>query len=322
MPNNQYNGTRRINIRDVNPLEHLTADLAKARFNYESILKGLVEWNASKLDKVTVRLMCDAEPGFVDYTFPTKKEIDRTGANVVDPDSWENSYSFGQRYPISALISSDSQYNDKVDIRINVIESAGATWKLCMSAVLYDEQHMKQAIVYNTHANIIHSSESDGTEGNIITHDEGADASSDYIPGQFIRINYPETAYAAIRWVTIRIVKHELILDSNTNHVIERWNLDRVSEYRNSMAINYLFVVYDGKVYRPVATVNQRTPATAGSGWEYYCDVYSGEGPLEHGKVYMYDPDPDDTEFNYGEFFVYTGDDTVYAYPPYEIVTR
>jgi hypothetical protein len=46
-------GTQKFNIRDINPLEHLTADLAKARFNYESILNGLVEWNNSKLKDET-----------------------------------------------------------------------------------------------------------------------------------------------------------------------------------------------------------------------------------------------------------------------------
>ena len=79
--------TRQINIRDVNPLEHLTSDLAKARFNYESILNGLVEWNTSKLKDVTVRLMCDTEPGFVDYTFPTRKSASGNGGNAADPDA-------------------------------------------------------------------------------------------------------------------------------------------------------------------------------------------------------------------------------------------
>ena len=289
-------GTRQVNIRDINPLEHLTADLAKARFNYESILNGLVEWNDSKLTNVTVRLMCDTEPGFVDYTFPTKRSSEGNGGNVADPYSWENSYSYAQRYPVSAMISDDPMNNDKLDVRITVNESAESTWKLCASAVLYDEN------------------EENG----------GVDASVDYIPGQFIRVYYPETARSSLRWVSRKINKgesilDESILDGNSRNVVDRWSLDRINEYRQSDTMDYLFVVYDGKVYRPTGTVNRSVPSAAGSGWEYYCDVFSEDGKLEHGKVYLYDPVSADADYEYGEFFVYTGEDTAYAYPPYDL---
>ena len=79
------NTTNRVNIRDINPLEHLTSDLSKAMFNYKSMLNGLVEWNNSKLANVTVRLMCDTDPGIVDYTFPTKKSSD--GRSLSRPSS-------------------------------------------------------------------------------------------------------------------------------------------------------------------------------------------------------------------------------------------
>ena len=287
-------GTQQVNIRDINPLEHLTADLAKARFNYESILNGLVEWNDSKLTNVTVRLMCDTEPGFVDYTFPTKRSSEGNGGNVADPYSWENSYSYAQRYPVSAMISEDPMNNDKIDARITVNESAESTWKLCASAVLYDEKWV--------------------TEGN-----GDADASVDYIPGQFIRVYYPETACSSLRWVNRKIGKGESILDGNSRNVVVRWSLDRINEYRQSDTMDYLFVVYDGKVYRPTGTVSRSVPSAAGSGWEYYCDVFPEDGKLDHGKVYLYDPVSADTDYRHGEFFVYTGEDTAYAYPPYDL---
>ena len=287
-------GTQQVNIRDINPLEHLTADLAKARFNYESILNGLVEWNDSKLTNVTVRLMCDTEPGFVDYTFPTKRSSEGNGGNVADPYSWENSYSYAQRYPVSAMISEDPLNNDKIDARITVNEAAESTWKLCASAVLYDEKWV--------------------TDGN-----GDADASVDYIPGQFIRVYYPETACSSLRWVNRKIGKGESILDGNSRNVVVRWSLDRINEYRQSDTMDYLFVVYDGKVYRPTGTVNRSVPSAAGSGWEYYCDVFSEDGKLDHGKVYLYDPVSADTDYRYGEFFVYIGEDTAYAYPPYDL---
>lgn len=311
-------GTQQINIRDINPLEHLTADLAKARFNYQSILNGLVEWNNSKLKNVTVRLMCDTEPGFVDYTFPTKRSSEGNGGNIADPYSWENSYAYAQRYPVSAMISEDPLNNDKIDIRTTVNEAADSTWKICASVVLYDEKMVAERLLADDNTQIDHLSEDDNT-GNIITHD-GVNASVDYIPGQFIRVYDPETACSSLRWVNRKITKGESILDNNSHNVVERWSLDRIDEYRQSDAMDYLFVVYDGKVYRPTGTINRSVPSDAGSGWEYYCDVFSEDGKLEHGKVYLYDPVSTATDYKYGEFFVYTGEDTAYAYPPYDLV--
>lgn len=312
-------GTQQVNIRDINPLEHLTADLSKARFNYQSMLNGLVEWNSSKLKNVTVRLMCDTEPGFVDYTFPTKRSSEGNGGNIADPYSWENSYSYTQRYPVSAMISEEPLNNDKIDIRTTVNEAADSTWRLCASVVLYDEQYMVEQLVVDENTQIYYASEDDNSTGNILTHD-GAIATVDYIHGQFIRVYYPETAYSSLRWVNRKINKGESILDGNSHNVVERWSLDRINEYRQSDAMDYLFVVYDGKVYRPTGTINRSVPSAAGSGWEYYCDVFSEDGKLEHGKVYLYDPVSTDTDYKYGEFFVYAGEDTAYAYPPYDLI--
>ena len=312
-------GTQQVNIRDINPLEHLTADLSKARFNYESMLNGLVEWNNSKLKNVTVRLMCDTEPGFVDYTFPSKRSSEGNGGNIADPYSWENSYSYAQRYPVSAMISEDPLNNDKIDIRTTVNEAADSTWRLCASVVLYDEQWAVEQLVVDESTQIERTSDDDNSAGTILTHD-GANATVDYIPGQFIRVYYPVTGRCALKWVSRMIKSGDAILPSNTHNVVERWSLDRLNDYRQSDTMDYLFVVYDGKVYRPTGTISRSVPSSKSSGWEYYCDVYSDTGKLEHGKVYLYDPTGDANNYEYGEFFVYTGEDTAYAYPPYDFV--
>lgn len=314
-------GTQQVNIRDINPLEHLTADLSKARFNYESMLNGLVEWNNSKLKNVTVRLMCDTEPGFVDYTFPTKRSSEGNGGNIADPYSWENSYSYTQRYPVSAMISEDPMNNDKIDIRTTVNEAADSTWRLCASVVLYDEQYTVERLVVDESTQVLHTSDDDNSTGNILTHD-GTDATVDYIPGQFIRIYYPAEGYSELKWVARTIKSGEAIIQANTHNVVERWSLDRLNDYRQSDTMDYLFVVYDGKVYRPTGTISRSVPSSKSSGWEYYCDVYSDDGKLEHGKVYLYDPTGDANNYKYGEFFVYTGEDTAYAYPPYDLIVE
>ena len=314
-------GTQQVNIRDINPLEHLTADLSKARFNYESMLNGLVEWNNSKLKNVTVRLMCDTEPGFVDYTFPTKRSSEGNGGNIADPYSWENSYSYTQRYPVSAMISEDPMNNDKIDIRTTVNEAADSTWRLCASVVLYDEQYTVEQLVVDESTQVLHTSDDDNSTGNILTHD-GTDATVDYIPGQFIRIYYPAEGRSELKWVSSAIKAGDAIIQSNTHNVVERWTLDRLNDYRQSDTMDYLFVVYDGKVYRPTGTISRSVPSSKSSGWEYYCDVYSDDGKLEHGKVYLYDPTGDANNYKYGEFFVYTGEDTAYAYPPYDLIAE
>lgn len=314
-------GTQQVNIRDINPLEHLTADLSKARFNYESMLNGLVEWNNSKLKNVTVRLMCDTEPGFVDYTFPTKRSSEGNGGNIADPYSWENSYSYTQRYPVSAMISDDPMNNDKIDIRTTVNEAADSTWRLCASVVLYDEQYTVERLVVDESTQVLHTSDDDNSTGNILTHD-GTDATVDYIPGQFIRIYYPAEGRSELKWVSSAIKAGDAIIQTNTHNVVERWSLDRLNDYRQSDTMDYLFVVYDGKVYRPTGTISRSVPSSKSSGWEYYCDVYSDDGKLEHGKVYLYDPTGDANNYKYGEFFVYTGEDTAYAYPPYDLISE
>ena len=314
-------GTQKFNIRDINPLEHLTADLAKARFNYESILNGLVEWNNSKLKDVTVRLMCDTEPGVVDYTFPTKRAAEGNGGNIADPYSWRGSYSYIQRLPLSAMISEDSSHNDKVDIRITVNEGCGATWKLCLSAILYDETKRTELLSVGTNTLLGHVSESDRSRGDISIMN-GVKASTDYIPGQFLRVYFPENGYSMLRWVNTSIVKDESINETNTSTVVERWDLSNINSYRGGRTGEYVFVVYGNKVYRPTGLVNRSVPSSPSSGWEYYCDVYSEDKTLEHGKVYLYDPAETDADYKYAEFFVYTGEDTAYPYPPYDIRTE
>jgi hypothetical protein len=318
MATQQTTATRQVNIRDINPLEHITSDLAKARFNYESMLNGLVEWNSSKLSSVTVRLMCDTEPGFVDYTFPTKRATTGNGGNSADPYSWNGSYSFQQRSQISAMVSDSSLTSDRIDIRVTVNEAAGSTWKVCASAVLYDEHLETSMMSADDSTEIIHVSESDGSEGNIVVDDD-VDADSDHVRGQFVRIWYPETAYCSIRWVSHDLSRGDTMMSSNCTPVFTRWTLGRVGEYGATGAADRMFAVYAGKVYRPTGTIGRSVPSAPDSGWEYYCDVFSSDIRLEHGKVYLYDPDAADTEYLHAELFVYTGEDTAYPYPPYEI---
>jgi len=311
--------TSKINIRDINPLEHLTSDLAKARFNYASILNGLVEWNSSKLDDVTVRLMCDTDPGFVDYTFPTRRSAEGCGVNAACPDTADKAFSYDRGVQVAAMASGDAIYSDRLDIRSCVNNAAGSEWKICASAVIYDETCTEAVLAHGT-GHVEHSS--DTSTGDILVAG-CTDATRDYIKGQFIRIYFPQTGHAALRWVKSPLSKGYTINGDNSESVVERWRLDHFQKYMRPDSYNYLFVVYDGKVYRETGTPTRKVPTAADSGWEYYCDVFrpaDGETKaLEHGKVYLYDPDVSDLEYSKAELFVYEGSDTMYGYPPYEI---
>ena len=316
------NTTNRINIRDINPLEHLTSDLSKAMFNYKSMLNGLVEWNNSKLANVTVRLMCDADPGIVDYTFPTKKSSDGFGTNAADPDTDAGAFSYLYKIPLAGMVAEYPEYNDKIDLRVTVTENGGSTWQVWANAAIYDEQYNEIAMADETNANIEH--ESDDESGDIIV-DRGAMATMEYLPGQFVRINHMNDGSAELRWVHTKITAGNEIDMTNTSSVFEKWSLSRIEQYATDGAANHMFVVYGNKVYRPTGSISTLTPDVDSNGWTYYCDVLDDtsieQTVLEHGKIYLYVHPCHKNESNpysYAELYMYNGTYTQYGYLPYD----
>lgn len=67
--------TQLTNIGAAFPLEKLGSDIARNEFNYQSILNGLIEWDKSTDDTVTIRLTKDTDPYYEDYTIPTKSAV-------------------------------------------------------------------------------------------------------------------------------------------------------------------------------------------------------------------------------------------------------
>jgi len=67
--------TEFTNIGAAFPLEKLGSDIARNEFNYQSILNGLIEWDKSQEDTVTIRLTKDSDPYYEDYTIPTKFKV-------------------------------------------------------------------------------------------------------------------------------------------------------------------------------------------------------------------------------------------------------
>lgn len=61
------------NIGNAFPLEHLDSDIARNSYNYQSILTGLINWNNTNDDIVSIRLTKNTDPWFEDYIIPSKK---------------------------------------------------------------------------------------------------------------------------------------------------------------------------------------------------------------------------------------------------------
>jgi len=64
-----------VNPGQAFPLETLGSDIARNQFNYESILNGLIAWDKTTADEVTIRLTMGTAPWYWDYRIPSKKSI-------------------------------------------------------------------------------------------------------------------------------------------------------------------------------------------------------------------------------------------------------
>lgn len=174
--------TKTVNIRDINPLEHITSDLAKAHANYESILNGLVAWNASDNDVITVRLATDSAPGFVDYTFPTRKAYVNNSSLFISYDTAGNGcFDVDNRLTLPVTPGGTGVYSDEVNLRLSVTEGRGYRWNLFADLVIRDEPDLTNAsrnyasgdYVYSSGMAYIVSSPvsaGDSLEGNVQPH--------------------------------------------------------------------------------------------------------------------------------------------------------
>lgn len=123
-----------INLLDVNPLERITGDIAISQSNYESIMNGLVQWDQSKNDTVTIRLATRTDPYFVDYKIPTKYFYDKTYGTVNTEVLLEpQCFAYTRRVHLAAA------RGDDVTLRINSIDNGDTTWKLYEDVTVYDE---------------------------------------------------------------------------------------------------------------------------------------------------------------------------------------
>jgi len=125
--------SHKVNIRDISPLSHITADLTKALHNYEAILNGIVTWNSTDNPNVTVRLLTDSEPFFVDYTFPSRKAYAGDSSVIGTSDITAGHFGYGTRLTLPATRT------DLTKLRITLNASTRVKWRLYEDAYIYQE---------------------------------------------------------------------------------------------------------------------------------------------------------------------------------------
>lgn len=132
--------TKPVSILDINPLQHLTTDAAISQYNYESIMNGLVQWDQSKLDSITIRLAIRTDPYFVDYVLHTKYYYDKTYGSTASEIMLEPER-FAYDHRVNFAIAKD----DNVKLRVNVVDNGGTSWQLYQLVTVYDEYDTVQA---------------------------------------------------------------------------------------------------------------------------------------------------------------------------------
>jgi flagellin-like hook-associated protein FlgL len=129
------------NIGQAFPLESLGSDIARNDFNYQSILNGLVEWDKTDLDYVTIRLTKESAPYYMDYTIPSRTSIFKCGNRTSQITGRVNSLKFsvssilsisvyGGEYVFSGeSVQSTTIPGDSVILRLTDLINGNGAWK-------------------------------------------------------------------------------------------------------------------------------------------------------------------------------------------------
>lgn len=282
--------SKTLSILDANPLEHLSSDIAISQYNYESIMNGLVEWQSSKMETVTVRLATNTDPYFVDYVLLTKHAYDSGSGNVASSVALTpGSFSFNEKVKVSAMHDPDSSASDTIKVRINTINNGDTTWRLYGNAIIYNETLMDEnGELYldnntfkHTYVKDIYFKRSTVVDG---------------VP--YITLYRTITDVAKGDAIEVGTNCEQVVVDYEdvklpTEHVIDGTQLVR----------------YNGKLYVADGSITPyMTPDSDRSGYKVYCDEYTEGNRYEYGTMLYYR----------GEMFVAVTDNAL-GLPPVSI---
>jgi len=276
--NNQEKHVR-VNIRDINPLEHITADLAKSQSNFKSILNGLVTWNTTDNPNVTVRLATDSYPYFVDYTFPSRAAAMGGGGTVAAPGLPRGTFDYDNMVDLAATVS------DEVTIRLNVADNNDGTWTLFEDAIVYDEQE--------------------------------AVASRHYLAGNYMQVTGSGTGVRTVRVATVEILPGTQLDDTNTRPAVTAWNAHDYASYDDYPGlVTYLIdnssgtqKIYSAYVLRGAST--RIAPDSPAGQWDKVAESIESKAVgtyFDTGMMYIYAASPD---FSDAALYMYVGEPKV-----------
>lgn len=272
-----------ISILDANPLEHITSDIAISQYNYESIMNGLVAWETSKMDTITIRLATNTDPYFVDYTIKTKYAYDtKSGVTVSSPVLPPNSFAYGERLKFSAMYDPTGDNNDTVNIRVNSVNSGDITHRLFAEAAVY--------------------SEIDETDD---VYTETTEFKHSYVAGLYFKRSISNEQCRLYKTIADIAIGDAIEPGVNCVPLVIEYN---GSEYdREQVATTGQFVIYNGNVYRVSSDISIKFPPdNTESGYERWCPVYDETAEYAYGEYVFYN----------GEFFVHSSDTSTKTIPP------
>lgn len=270
-------------ILDLNPLEHITGDVAISQYNYTSIMNALTQWDQSKMDNITVRLA--TRTGFVDYVIHTKYYYDKNyGAVASETLLQPGSFAYANRTKVSAAVG------DQVTVRVNAMDIGNTTWALYKDVAVYDE---------------IVSTPVEGSSEIYTLSTEQAYRHS-YVKGLYFR-DYDTTEHVIKLWRTEDEINgseeiedpadatpkhssaHPVVVEVSTPNAGNRYNDDVMvcSTYNDS--INGVYARNLSVEQNPSATLNKSK-----SGYTKLCDIYDETQTYAKGTLVYY----------YGEFYV------------------
>lgn len=289
-----------LSVLDINPLEHLTSDIAKSQFNYESILRGLVNWDNSKDDYVTIRLATTSEPYFKDIQLHTRYyHMKASNSKISEKILKPGKFAFNSRYQMSCSV------DDIVDLRFTAVDLGDVeNWGVYNDVTLYNEVEQTPYEPYVGYYSILQKT----------TFDESL------VAGTYIKYSYLDQGVGAV--MLCKIIRdvdrgEAIIIDGNNNNAVPLvYVLDNASngiipssciQPEAPMFIEYGNVVY---IRDENVTLNiQKKITKAESGYVPYATVYENR-PHEYGDYVYYR----------GEFFVYTNE-TSSSVAPFEEAT-
>lgn len=270
--------TQNINIRDISPLSHITGDLTKALHNYESILNGIVTWNTTDNPNVTVRLMTDTEPGFVDYTFPSRKMYTTDGHVVGTTDVKGGLFDYGHRLALPATRT------DMTKIRITVnpaIANTRIKWRL------YEDAY--------------------------ICREESDTASVDYEKDTFIAVNN-NGAYTLFVTTGNVAAGTSISLSNNTERAVDLWKSYMVPYYPGITGMVTYVTNRDGVPVRAYVLVDPSkngSPGATGNGWHLVgenVNAYNNDHTVSPGQICLYYTKQD---FSDAALYAYIGNEFI-----------